>query len=255
MLKTFCILACALAASGCVKPAERVTANFQYSNAGNLGTQNAGLFEPGSLFLWDTETNALNFVDVLELTPVGGAPVPADISSSNVASIELSGVPVGANDALIEASVGAMSSFIAKSAVREDYGRLVSALAGYVTELVEDGADPDILLRTRDPDARLVLIRSAVRAKESELRIGGVDASSPDSVVSITLGDGLSLTVRAGSNTSCGVPEGSTAQTSPACFFNVSVFDPEYVEGTPKLQFLQGGTPLDSLAAAFRGVR
>jgi len=242
--------------SGCVHNNEQVTANFQYSNAGNLGTQNAGLFEPGSLFLWDTTSNRLSFLDVIPLTRVGGSPAPADVESANVAGIEFTGIPVGADDKLLKAAIGASASFVAKSAVREDYGRLISALADYTTDLINQGADPDSTLRPREPGMRLVLIRSAVRANSSELRIGGIDATEPNSVVAVNLGDTISLSVRAGSSTSCAKPAGSgSSTTAPVCFFNASVFDPEYQEGNPRLQFLQRSTGDDQLSNAFRRLR
>lgn len=255
MIRKFLLTIPFVFTAGCFGTAEKLSANFQYSNAGNLGIQNAGLFEPGSLFLWDTADNQLSFLDVIPLARVGGTPAPADISSSNIAAIELTGVPIGADQDLLKASVGAQSTFIARSAVREDYGRLISALSAYATDLVEQGADPDLVLRTRDAGTRLVLVRSAVRAASSELRIGGVDATKPNSVVNISVGDGLSLDVRAGSSTACSKPDGDDEARSPICFFNVSVFNPEYVEGNPRLQFLQ--RPFDSsrLSAALRRLR
>lgn len=157
----FCGFVGLLALAGCGIE-ERVTANFQYSNAGNLGTQNAGLFEPGSMFLWDTAGNTLSFIDVLPLTPVGGSPAPADVASSNVSSIELNGVAVGDAEALLRAQIGAQASFAAKSAVREDYKNLITALADYVTEMKEQGNDPDLILRPREPGYRIVIVRSEV---------------------------------------------------------------------------------------------
>lgn len=255
MVEKFFGLLLAVALAGCGGGGtERITANFQYSNAGNLGTQNAGLFEPGSLFLWNTSTNSLSFIDVLPLTLTGGAPAPADVASSNVSSIALSGIPVGNNEDLLRARVGAQASFIAKSVVREDYRNLVTALAGYVTEMKEAGNDPDLALRPRDADFRIVLVRSVIRAESSELRIGGTDATDANSVVAIQVGDGITFNVRAGSSTSCARPQGSTG-TLPACFFNVAVFDPQYVVDNPRMQFATVSASTDSLAQAFRGLR
>ncbi|MBW4707807.1 hypothetical protein KX928_08415 [Roseobacter sp. YSTF-M11] len=253
MYLRYCVFFVALAACG--PTAERVTANFQYSNAGSLGTQNAGLFEPGSLFLWNTQTNELSFLDVLDLTPVGGSPAPANITSSNVSAIEISGVPVGSNNDLVRARVGAQAAFTAKSALREDYKNLVTALANYVGEMVAEGTDPDLALRPRDPGFRLVLVRSVIRAEDSELRIGGTDATDPNSVVAVDVGSGVSFNVRAGSSTSCSNPQGSASGTLPACFFNVAIFDPQYVEGNPRMQFNRVVEPADNLADALRSLR
>ncbi|MGC3936506.1 hypothetical protein ACOTTU_01745 [Roseobacter sp. EG26] len=255
MIKSLRFLTLLAALGACGTTAERVTANFQYSNAGSLGTQNAGLFEPGSLFLWNTATNELSFLDVLNLTPVGGSPAPANISSSNVSAIELSGIPVGSNQDLVRAQVGAQAAFTAQSAVREDYKNLVTALANYVTEMVTEGTDPDVLLRPRDQAFRLVLVRSVIRAEDSELRIGGANASDPNSVVAVEIGSGASFNVRAGSSTSCASAGASGEGPLPACFFNVAIFDPQYVEGNPRLQFNTVVEPADRLADALRGLR
>lgn len=254
MNKTIFSLALILTLMGCGGGAERITANFQYSNAGNLGTQNAGLFEPGSLFLWDTTTNNLSFIDILALTPVTGNPAPADVASSNVSAFELSGIPVGSDEDLLQARIGAEASFMANSAVREDYRNLVTALATYVTEMKEGGADPDLAFRPRDAGFRIVIVRSVIRAQSSELRIGGTDATDPNSVVSLQAGDGITFNIRAGSSTSCARPQGSNG-TLPACFFNVAVFDPKYVPDNPRMQFAPATGSMDSLAQAFRGLR
>lgn len=254
MNKTICALIFSLALSGCGGSAERITANFQYSNAGNLGTQNAGLFEPGSLFLWDTTENNLSFIDILPLTQVGGNPAPADVSSSNVSAIELNGIPVGGDEDLLQARIGAQATFTARSAVREDYRNLITALATYVTEMKEAGIDPDSTLRPRDSGFRLVIIRSVIRAESSDLRIGGTDATDPNSIVALQLGDGITFNVRAGSSTSCSRPQGSSGAL-PACFFNVGVFDPRYVADNPRMQFAPASGSSDDLAQAFRGLR
>lgn len=256
MFKSITSVLTLIVAAGCAAPVDQVIANFQYSNAGNLGTQNAGLFEPGSLFLWDTTTNKMSFLEVIPLIRVGISPAPADISSFNVAGIELRGVPVGADEDLLRASLGAQSTFVAKSAVREDYGRLISALAAYTTDLVDQGADPDLTLRPRDPGIHVVLIRSAVRAESTQLSIGGVAAANPDSTVAISVGDSLTFNVRASSSTSCAKPVGSNSSaTAPVCFFNVAVFDPEYQEGNPRLQFLPHYPDSSQLSSAFRNLR
>lgn len=249
-------LAIAFLVSGCSgNSANQVIANFQYSNAGNLGTQNAGLFEPGTLFLWNTFENELSFLEVLKLQRVGGTPASADVSSTNVSAIELSGVPVGGDNDLLKASVGAQASFTAKAAVREDYGQLITALSSYATDLKEQGNDPDLVLRSRAEGFRLVLIRSAIRAESSELRVGGVDATKPNSIISVSVGSGVSVDVKAGSNTSCSRPSSSNTGSLPACFFNIAVFDPRYVEGNPRLQFVPVGKNLELLSDAFRDLR
>jgi hypothetical protein len=242
-----------LALAGCGAE-DRVVANFQYSNAGNLGTQNAGLFEPGSMFLWDTAGNTLSFIDVLPLTPVGGSPAPADVASSNVSSIELKGIPVGNAEVLLRAQIGAQASFVAESAVREDYRNSITALADYVTEMKDQRNDPDLILRPRDPGFRIVVVRSVIRARSSELNIGGADVTDPNSLVTIRVGDGTKLSVKAGSSTSCARPEGTTGQL-PACFFNVAVYDPRYLLNNPRMQFATVAASSDQLAQAFRSVR
>ena len=159
---------------------------------------------------------------------MNGGSAPADIVSSNVSSIELNGIPVGSDEELFRARVGAQASFTAKSAIREDYRNLITALAAYVVTLKEAENDPDLILRPREAGFRLVVIRSVIRAESSELKIAGSDATDPNSVASLQIGGGVSLNVQAGSSTSCARPQGSVTEL-PACFFNVAVFDPQYV--------------------------
>ncbi|MCV2871307.1 hypothetical protein OEZ71_03250 [Defluviimonas sp. WL0050] len=256
------VFCAALALTACRPDASMVSANFQFSNAAGLGTQNAGLYEPGSTFLWNTATNRLEFLDTLALTPTTPGGVSAgDVSSTNVAEMGISGLPESlfGKEGLIKASIGAKSQFVAKGALREDYNNTITALANYVQEQVTAGNNPDLILHPREDEFRIVVVRSVIRANESSLFVGGTDSSDPNKVVDVSLnipgGEAIALRVRVGTRTACGRSEGSDGK-SPACFFNVQVLDPEYEEGNPRMQFLVGSAyPANNLPGAFRSLR
>lgn len=246
----------------CQTDPSTLSANFQFSNAAGLGTQNAGLYEPGSTFLWNISTNRLEFLDTISLTPTTPGGVAAgDVSSTHVAEMGLSGLPntLFGKEGLIKASIGAQSRFVAKGALREDYNNTITALAGYVQEQVAAGNNPDLILHPRDDAFRIVVIRSVIRAADSSLFVGGTDSSDPNKVVDVALnipgGEAIALRVRVGTRTACG-RSGEADGKAPACFFNVQVLDPGYEEGNPRMQFETGSDfPADSLPEAFRALR
>lgn len=240
-----------------------VTANFQFSNVGALGTQNAAFFEPGSLFVWDIAANKLDFIETLTLTPKGTTAALGDQTSTSIAGIELSGVPAvfAGKEGLVSASIAGQARFSTSSAYREDYKDTITAISAYVEDLRAQNQDPDLLFHPRDNNFRLVIIRSVLRARASSLSLGGTDASDPNKVVDIALnspvGEIASVKVRIGTNTACGAPENSASDAaSPVCFFNVLVLDPLYQEGdNPRMQFgLGASAPLDKLPAALRAL-
>lgn len=241
--------------------APTVNVNMSYSNAGGFGTQNAGDFRPGSMFIWNVATNDMQFVDTLALTPRGEQVLPGDRQSSSVAGVGITGIPasLSGKEGLVSASVAAQSAFSAKGAYRQDYGNVQTALSAYVGAMLARGDDPDLTFRPRDPDYRVVVIRSVLRAEDSSLRIGGTDASDPNSVARVALnspvGEIASVNVRAGTSTTCGAP-GAAADDRPVCFFNVVVYKPRYFEGNPRLQWdPNAGYPAEQLPRAFRGLR
>lgn len=255
-------LCAALAVSACRPGTSALNANFQFSNAAGLGTQNAGLYEPGSTFLWNISSNRLEFLDTISLTPITPGGVSAgDVSSTNVAEMGISGLPESlfGKEGLVKASIGAQSRFVAKGALREDYNNTITALAAYVQEQVEAGNNPDLILHPREDEFRIVVIRSVIRATDSSLFVGGTDSSDPNKVVDVALnipgGEAIALRVRVGTRTACGRSEGADGK-APACFFNVQVLDPEYEEDNPRMQFLVGSNyPADNLPDAFRSLR
>lgn len=99
------LCAALVALSACQQDTSVLNTNFQFSNAAALGTQNAGLYEPGSTFLWNTSTNRLEFLDTLELTPSTPGGVAA---GDNVAEMGISGLPetLFGKEGLVKASIG-----------------------------------------------------------------------------------------------------------------------------------------------------
>ncbi len=252
-----------VALSGCVeKSLSTVSANYQFSNAAGLGTQNAGLYEPGSAFLWNIGAKKLEFLDTLDLTPTTPGGVAAgDVTSTNVAEMGLTGLPSDllGDEGLVKASIGAKSQFVAKGARREDYRDTITALGRYVEGLIAQGNDPDLILHPRDDNFRVVIVRSVVRAEDASLFLGGTDSSDPNKIVGVSVNlpgrEAASFKVRLGTNTSCGQSGGSNGK-APPCFFNTLVLDPHYVEGNPRMQFRVGiPFPEGDLPDAFRSLR
>jgi hypothetical protein len=160
--------------------------------------------------------------------------------------------------ALIESRISAQSSFSAVDATRESFGGEISALSRYVAELVEQGQDADLTFRPRDQRYRVVVIRSVVRAKSTEIRIGGSSDREDGAIatfrVSTPAGEIASLAVDASDVRTCEAEDG--AEINPICFFTVVVYDPTYIVGNPRLQWvLTDEFPRDSLPDAFRSIR
>ena len=251
------VAACATGPGG----SPTVNVNMSYSNAGGFGTQNAGDFRAGSMFVWNTATNEMQFVDTLNLALRSDEVLPGNRSSSSVAGVGITGIPasLSGKEGLVSASVAAQSTFTANGAYRQDYGGVMSGLSQYVADMIARGAEPDLTFRPRDPDYRVVVIRSVLRAEDSSLRIGGTDASDPNRVAQVRLnspvGEIASVNVRAGTSTTCGSP-GAAPDARPVCFFNVVVYKPTYLEDNPRLQWdPNAGYPAAKLPDAFRGLR
>lgn len=257
---TAALLLSACGSSGKVDQLPLVQSNFQYSNAGGLGTQNAGFLEPGTFFVWNRATSELTKIGNLRLTkvPSAGSPAAGKQESTSVAGVKIEGIPasLSGQESAIKAGIEAKSKFSADGVIREDYEQVKTMLSAYVTSEVVAGRNPDLILKPRDRNYRVVVINSAIRATESTLSIGGTDTSDPNKVAEISIGTGDTtlglIRVKAGTNTSCGSATGTNG--APICFFNVAVYDPQYVEGVEKLQWLDD-TGDATLSDAFRKLR
>lgn len=257
----------ALALIGCTNAAQlqstrAVTADFQYVNVGGFGTQNAGFFEPGSLFLWNTEENTLQFLDTVRVRQAAQRRVAVgDLRSTGISGLAVSGLPAAfaGNDGILSASISSQAEYTVSGAFREDYRNTIDGVSDYVRELINGGQNPDLILHPRDERFRLLVIRSVLRARDSSLSIGGADASDPDRIVEVALaspiGDLASVSVRSGARSTCRQQDIDASSQLPACFFSVLILDPHYEEGNPLLQFRTVEVPSDRLPAAFRGLR
>lgn len=238
-----------------------VTADLTYTNAGGFGTQNAADYRPGSMFIWNTSTNSLQFIDTLNLHKVSTDILPGTRTSNRIGGIAVAGVPasLAGQEGLLSASIGAQSTFSVTGGFREDYSGVQSNLSEYVGQMLARGDDPDLLFRPREDDHRVVVIRSVLRAQESSLRIGGTDATNPVSIARIQLnspiGEIASINVRAGTSTTCGAPPDTPPHQRPMCFFNVVVYKPVYVADNKRLQWENIPFPNQNLPAAFRSIR
>lgn len=238
-----------------------VTTDLTYSNAGGFGTQNAGDYRPGSMFVWNTRTGEMQFVDTLALGRVDSEKWPGTRTSNRVAGVGITGLPaeLAGSEGLVSASIAGQSSFKVTDGFREDYNKVLTALSDYVGQMIDEGDDPDLLFNPRDRASRVVVIRSILRAKASQIAIGGTDVSNPNQVAKIALnspvGEIASISVRAGTSTACQAAANSTVENQPICFFSVVVYRPTYVENNPKLQWENASFPRDGLPAAFRSIR
>lgn len=262
MLRTFLLCLIIVFSSGCLPGTDPlVTADLTYTNAGGFGTQNAGDYRSGSMFVWNTETNAMQFIDTLSLARVSGERLPSTRTSNRIAGVGVTGLPatLDGQEGLVSASVAAQSSFSVTGGFREDYRRVRSELSKYVEQMLAEGDNPDLLFRPRDGEYRVVVIRSVLRAQDSRLSIGGTDASDPSSIATVALnspvGEVASVNVRAGTNTSCAASDGSAENTRPVCFFNVVVYKPVYIKGNVRMQWENAPFPQALLPEAFRNVR
>ena len=50
-----------------------------------------------------------------------------------------------------------------------------------------DGNDPDLVLRPRNDNYRIVIINSVLRTKNSVMSVGGTNVSEPNTVAKITV--------------------------------------------------------------------
>ncbi|MFP7572037.1 hypothetical protein [Marivita sp. S2033] len=238
-----------------------VTTDFRYSNAGGFGTQNAGFLSPGQMFVWDIQNNELEPVTTLQipLTSKSPATVAGRQSSTGVSGLNITGIPseLSGQEAVIEASIAAQSTYSVVGASRENYSETLTAAAEFIRTMVAAGENPDLVFHPRDDNYRIVIINSVLRARNVNLSVGGIDATDSTRIVEISLnspiGEVGSLKIRSGANTTCGAEEQSDQY--PACFFSVLIRDPHYEPGNPLLQFRVKYSPKERLPEAFRRLR
>jgi hypothetical protein len=256
VLAVFCV---ASVLSGCPDPI-RITPVYDYSNAAGLGTYNTGRYGPGSTFIWNIEKNVMQYVADLDLSESSRSETSGSLTSRTVGGVSAEGIPdsLTGSESIIEAKIAAASSFRAIDATRESFGGEISALSRYVGEMVDTGQDADLTFRPRDDRYRVVVIRSVVRARDTEIRVGGAAGDEDGKLLEIGVntpaGEVVSVSVDASDTRTCKASAASA--TNPVCFFNVVVYDPTYVVGNPRLQWvLSDAFPADELPAAFRSLR
>ncbi len=212
------------------------------------------------MFIWNIEDNTMQHVADLDLRETSRSRSSGTLTSDTIAGVAIEGVPefLWSKRGIIESKIAAQSRFEAIDAVREGFGGEISALSKFVAELVEEGQDADLTFRPRDQRYRVVVIRSVVRARRTEIRIGGVSKNGEAAVAKISIqtpaGDLASIAVDASDLRTCQARDG--AEINPVCFFNVVVYDPTYVVDNPRLQWvLTNEFPRDELPDAFRSIR
>lgn len=222
--KTSLLMACGLLVSGCDHNTKTVPVDLDYSRS-SLGYRNSGLLRPGSLFLWDTQTN--------ELVSLSSDVVLPEIKPDTKTSIEaknIRGIEVGLQAELpsvvageIKAAIRNNYVFVVNNATKATSQRRFSAISKTYASLRQDGQNPYNLWRIDDlvgntSRYKMVLAESPVYAESESLQfLSGGDGSIK--IKSPTNQD-LTFTVKA--------PREDAAKCSgqPAlCFINLFVLD------------------------------
>jgi hypothetical protein len=127
------------------------------------------------MFIWNIEDNTMQYIADLNLRETSQSRSSGTLTSDMIAGVAIEGVPefLWSKRGIIESKIAAQSPFEAIDAIREGFGGEISALSQFVAELVEQGQDADLTFRPRDLRYRVVVIRSVVRTRRTEIRIGG----------------------------------------------------------------------------------
>lgn len=228
-------------------------ADLSFSRSAGLGYRNAGLFNPGTLYLFDQSTATLiRLSDDIPLQRRPGEAAPTTLTSTRIDGIALTGTfPNEAVKTEIAAAVGTKVSFVAENAVRDDYQSVYTGLAQAYRTGTDAGEDMkgrwyvDEVVGQRGK--YYVVVSGIVRADKASLVVGGL---KDDNVVDISVSvPGLATPVKVavthGRSVNC------SGKSAP-CFFNVSVIKP-YLGPEKRLTFREGrGVDLDRLSQALR---
>lgn len=228
-------------------------ADLSFSRSAGLGYRNAGLFNPGTLYLYDQNAATLTRLsDDIQLQRNAGSQVPTTLTSTRIDGIALSGTfPSELVKSEVAAAVGTKVSFVAENAIRDDYAKIYTALGEAYT--VGAAAGEDMLGRwyvrevARQRGKYYVIVSSIVRADRAALSVGGVkDDNVADISVSIPgLATPVKVAVTHGRAVNC------SGKAAP-CFFGVSVLKPYFGPGG-RLNFRDGrGVDQNRLSEALR---
>lgn len=218
------LMICGMLVSGCHHDIKTVPVNLDYART-SLGYRNSGLLRPGSLFLWDTQTN--------ELVSLSSDVVLPEVKPNSKTSIEaknIRGIEVGLQAELpsvvageIKAAIRNNYVFVVNNATRATSQKRYSAISKTYATLRQDGQDPYNLWRIDDLAGnssryKMVLAESPVYADSETLQfLSGGDGSIK---IKSPANQDVTFTVKA--------PREDAAKCSgqPAlCFINLFVLD------------------------------
>jgi len=230
-----------------------VGADLSFSRSIGLGYRNAGLFNPGTLFLYDQSTATLTRLsdDIpLQLRPSNAS--PTTLASTRIDGIALTGTfPNEAVKTEIAVAVGTKVSFVAENAIRDDYESVRTGLTLAYRAGVDAGEDMlgrwyvDEVVRQRGK--YYVVVSGIVRADKATLAVGGM---AGDNIADVSVSvPGLATPVKValthGRSVNC------SGKSAP-CFFSVSIIKP-YIGPQKRLAFRDGlGVDTARLSEALR---
>lgn len=228
-------------------------ADLSFSRSTGLGYRNAGLFSPGTLYLFDQSAATLTRLSGdIPLQRRANEAAPTTLTSTRIDGIALTGsFPSAAVKTEIAAAVGTKVSFVAENAVRDDYQSVYTGLAQAYRAGLDAGDDMkgqwyvDEVVSQRGK--YYVVVNGIVRADKASLSVGGLkDDNVVDVSVSVPgLATPVKVAVTHGRSVNC------SGKSSP-CFFSVSVVKP-YIGPEKRLAFREGrGVDLDKLSEALR---
>lgn len=231
-------LAVAMISAGC--QTSDFSADLSYARGAGLGYRNAGLLDPGTLYVYDQNTATLQqLTQEVRLTKKPATEAPTTLRSSRVEGVVLTGsFPSDLVKGEVAAAIGTKVSFYAENAVRDDYTGVFTALADAYTAGAAAGDDMLGRWRVRDVVRQrgkyYVVVNKFVRADKASISVGGLQN---DKVAELSLtvpgfATPIKVSVTQANAVDC------SGKASP-CFFDVSVIKP-YFGPSGKLNFRDG---------------
>ena len=228
-------------------------ADLSFSRSAGLGYRNAGLFNPGTLYLFDQNTATLTRLsDDIPLRRRPSEAAPTTLASTRTDGIGLTGsFPSAAVKAEVALAIGTKITFVAENAVRDDYNQVYTGLAEAYRSGVAAGEDikgrwyVDEVVGQRGK--YYVVVSGIVRADRASLAVGGMTG---DNIADVSVSvPGIATPVKVGITRGRSV---DCSGKSAPCFFSVSVIKP-YYGPERRLAFREGrGLDLDRLSEALR---
>lgn len=239
----------AVAAGSCTS----YRADLGFAHTTQLGYRNTGLVSAGDLWIWDTSSNELTFLESDLQFERQESTRLASYRTDRVRGISVAG-DFGSEDqkAAVEAAVGRRLQFEVDNAVRDKYGPIYDAVSDRYRSGLASGEDMRgrwYVDRATEEGSGLyyVLVRSVVRADRAQIKVGGAEDESI-----ATLSVRLPGDVRPVSVDLVNAATAECSGESAPCFFDVSVLEP-FLNSNGNLDFRTVlGVDEDRLSEALR---